>query len=65
MRMTEADMGQFIARLHRAELDDDPRIYCKAVLVTLAELGYDRAWLHEIFQPRLEAYYWDGTGDPT
>ena len=63
MRMTEAGMGQFIARLHRAELDDNPQAYCKAVLVTLEELGYDRIWLHEIFQPQLEAYYWD-EGDP-
>ena len=59
MRMDEDRMNRFIAGLDRAELDDNRAVYCKAVLVTLRELGYDRGWLCEVFQPALEAYYWD------
>ena len=42
MRMDEDRMNRFIAGLDRAELDDNRAVYCKAVLVTLRELGYDR-----------------------
>lgn len=52
--MTETEMIRLINGIHRAELDDNPQVYCKAVLVTLEELGYSKTWLHETFQPALE-----------
>lgn len=52
--MTDAEARDLIARAHRAECDEDPRIFLKAVRATLIALGYDEEWVNgrgrEIFE---------------
>lgn len=57
--MTEAEMTRLIRDLNRAEIDQAPGVYLKAVRVTLEALGYDLTWLQDTFRPALESYYWD------
>lgn len=53
-RMTDQEALDLIARAHRAECEDDPRIFLKAVRATLIALGYDAEWVNgrarEIFE---------------
>lgn len=52
--MTDQEALELISRAHRAECDDDPRIYLKAVRATLIALEYDEEWVNgrarEIFE---------------
>lgn len=53
-RMTDAEALELIARAHRAECEEDPRIFLKGVRATLIALGYDPEWVNgrgrEIFE---------------
>lgn len=53
-RMTDAEARELIARAHRAECEEDPRIFLKGVRATLIALGYDPEWVNgrgrEIFE---------------
>ena len=57
-RMTDQEARELIARAHRAECDEDPRIFLKAVRATLIALGYDEEWVNgrgrEIFEAFVE-----------
>lgn len=52
--MTDAEARELIARAHRAECEEDPRIFLKGVRATLIALGYDPEWVNgrgrEIFE---------------
>lgn len=52
--MTDAEARELIARAHRAECEEDPRVYLKAVRATLIALDYDPEWVNgrgrEIFE---------------
>lgn len=52
--MTDAEALELIARAHRAECEEDPRIFLKGVRATLIALGYDPEWVNgrgrEIFE---------------
>lgn len=56
--MPAAQMQAFVAAIDRAELDDNPAVYLKAVCVTLLALGYDLEWINGILRPQLEKAYW-------
>ena len=52
--MTDAKARELISRAHRAECEEDPRIFLKGVRATLIALGYDEEWVNgrarEIFE---------------
>lgn len=52
--MTDAEARELISRAHRAECEEDPRIFLKGVRATLIALGYDEEWVNgrarEIFE---------------
>lgn len=52
--MTDAEARELISRAHRAECEEDPRIFLKAVRATLIALDYDPEWVNgrgrEIFE---------------
>lgn len=57
--LDEAATKKLIAGVARAELDECPRSYLKAVRVTLLGLGYDPQWVEGDFRDALEAEYLD------
>lgn len=52
--MTDQEARELIAKAHRAECEENPRIYLKAIRATLIALGYDPDWVNgrgrEIFE---------------
>lgn len=56
LTMPAARMQAFIQQIDRAELDEDPRVYQKAVCVTLLSLGYDLEWINGTLRPAMERY---------
>ena len=52
--MTDQEARELIAKSHRAECEENPRIYLKAIRATLIALGYDPDWVNsrgrEIFE---------------
>lgn len=52
--MTDEEARYLIARAHRAECEENPRVYLKAIRATLIALGYDPDWVNgrgrEIFE---------------
>ena len=57
-KMTDQEARELISRAHRAECDEDPRIFLKAVRATLIALDYDEEWVNgrgrEIFEKFIE-----------
>lgn len=55
-RMTDQEARELISRAHRAECDEDPRIFLKAVRATLTALGYDEEWVNGHFREIIEDF---------
>lgn len=58
MKLTENssidEVVRFVNSLHRAEADENKRVYLKAVRVTLLSLGFDSDWVEGVFRDVLE-----------
>lgn len=54
--MTDQEARELIARAHRAECEEDPKIYLKAVRATLIALGYDEDWVNGRFREIIEDF---------
>ena len=56
--MTDTEARELISRAHRAECEEDPRIFLKGVRATLIALGYDPEWVNgqgrEVFEEFVE-----------
>lgn len=47
----------FLCSLDRAAYLENPRVYLKAVRVTLIALGYDEAYINDTFRDYLEEFF--------
>lgn len=56
MRMTDQEALDLISRAHRAECDEDPRVFLKGVRATLIALGYDEEWVDGRFREIIEDF---------
>lgn len=57
MIMTSTELENFLGKLSRAEFEDNPIIFSKAIRVSLIALGYDEEWVNDDFRTRLEKEY--------
>lgn len=52
--LSDQEARELISRAHRAECEENPRVYLKAIRATLIALGYDEEWVNgrarEIFE---------------
>lgn len=53
---------EFLNSVMRAEYDDNPTVYKKAIRATLIALGYDEDYINGEFRSRMEDYFkkWRG-----
>lgn len=54
--MTDQEALDLISRAHRAECDEDPRVFLKGVRATLIALGYDEEWANGRFREIIEDF---------
>lgn len=57
MIMSASEMRMFLNQIDRAEFDENPRVYAKAIRTTLIVLGYDDDWVNGEFRDNLEHTY--------
>lgn len=53
----EPDFKDFLSSLDRAEYLENPRVYLKAIRVTLIALGYSERYINGYFREYLEDYF--------
>lgn len=51
------EMRDFLGKISRAEFEDNPIIFSKAIRVSLIALGYDEEWVNDEFRQYLERTY--------
>lgn len=57
MKMSFDEMRDFLGKISRAEFEDNPIIFSKAIRVSLIALGYDEEWVNDEFRQYLETTY--------
>lgn len=53
----DRDFRKFLKSLDRAEYDENPRVYLKAVRFTLIALGYIEDYVNGEFREKLEEFF--------
>lgn len=53
---------EFLTSVMRAEYEENPRVYTKAIRSTLIALGYDENYINGEFRDRMEKYFKDWIG---
>lgn len=56
-KMNFEELKDFINNISRAELEENPIIYLKAIRVSLIALGYDEDWVNTEFRDYLETSF--------
>lgn len=54
--------SEFLTLVMRAEYEENPRVYTKAIRSTLIALGYDENYINGEFRERMENYFKDLKG---
>lgn len=55
--LSDKELGRFIWDMHRAETDENKRVYIKAIRSCLIALGYSEEWVNGEFYERLLKEY--------
>lgn len=56
-KMSFEEMRDFLNKISRADFQENPIIYSKAIRVSLIALGYDEDWVNDEFREYLETTY--------